>query len=996
MDLLSQGPIRAEKVIWRHGQGGYTCTVVCKATFDLRPNVSPLSANQDPVLLADVTSAEGGSLSSASDLVPFKKRPEAYVKGHAHAPDGQPVSNLVARMATGEIDKAVQVVGDRYFGLDGRLGDPARFTRMPLVWERAAGGPDTSNPVGVVIGDGAKQDFLGRVQAPNLLPAGLSLASRSDVVAPVSLGPIAPLWPTRAVRLHRHAGSWDPSRWHERPLPDIDLAFFNAAPQDQQRTLPFGEDSLYLENLHPRYPTLSTRFEQVVPVVTLDLGAGPQPVQIRCDTLVIDSDRGVATLVFRAHVQLDHPDRPARILVTMPSPGQASAPTWSQGVSDPRATLAAGLVPVSASLPFAERQPTGGAPVNTPAFGIPRTSPLATSGSFGAPPPPPSTSGLAAPPSGPGTPVFGAPAVAPVFGAPAVSANAPVFGAPPPPAAGPVFGAPPPPAAAPVFGAPPPATAPVFGAPPGPATAPVFGAPPAPAAAPVFGAPPATSNQPVFGAPASPPVEPPKDTQAAPPRRRGPMAQTLTGIEHHIHQQKMAASAPLPFSPSGESSLSSTGSFRPPQVGSPQGESSLSSTGSFRPPQAGSPQGESALSSTGSFRAQQGGPPGESALSSTGSFRAQQGSPPGENALSSTGSFRAQQGSPPGENALSSTGSFRAQAPNQRAMTLAPGSIVATPTGALPFVEAAPPPAMASPFAEPAAPPAMFTPSPFAEPAAPPAMFTPSPFPEPAAPPAMFTPSPFAEAVAPPAMFSPPPFADPAPSPQPFARSSTPEYTPLVPLASPLVPLSPAPSPDASPEPPAPVRTGLLGALALTSSPPGPSAPRAVEPGDTERPPPPEIAVDDSETVSLRQPPFEKFPPERCGIIAARLSCDEPKAKEILGAEELDSALWQEIHTHWLARIREDAAKSKRQPMADYDKAYVSTLESQRGAIALDDYARLAEAAERGAVEGALSERGLPEKSWPHIHRVWIGRMARDPVIGKQVRGAIDALRAAD
>ena len=64
--------------------------------------------------------------------------------------------------------------------------------------------------------------------------------------------------------------------------------------------------------------------------------------------------------------------------------------------------------------------------------------------------------------------------------------------------------------------------------------------------------------------------------------------------------------------------------------------------------------------------------------------------------------------------------------------------------------------------------------------------------------------------------------------------------------------------------------------------------------------------------------------------------------------------------------------------------------------IALDDYARLAEAAERGAVEGALFERGLPERAWPHIHRVWIGRMAGDSVIGKQVRSAIDTLRAAD
>ena len=42
---------------------------------------------------------------------------------------------------------------------------------------------------------------------------------------------------------------------------------------------------------------------------------------------------------------------------------------------------------------------------------------------------------------------------------------------------------------------------------------------------------------------------------------------------------------------------------------------------------------------------------------------------------------------------------------------------------------------------------------------------------------------------------------------------------------------------------------------------------------------------------------------------------------------------------------------------------------------------------------GALAERGFPQGAWPHLHRVWIGRMVKDVRLGKQVRKAIEARR---
>ncbi|MGK3962592.1 DUF2169 domain-containing protein [Sorangium sp. So ce118] len=260
MDLISECALGVAKLGWQPRHGSFAFTVVCKATFELRPEISPLAAAQGPVVEADMYGGEGGGLALASELVPFKKRPEVLVYGHAYAPEGRPVASLVARLAVGEIDKAIHVVGDRHVGRDGRLGEPAPFERMPLAWERAAGGPGTSNPAGRPPGGAARADVSGRALAPNLLPAGLWPASHGDIVPPAGFGPIAPAWPSRAACLHRHAAGWDPRRWHERPLPDdIDLAYFNAAPPDQQRSQPFGEELIYLENMHPRFARMSTR-----------------------------------------------------------------------------------------------------------------------------------------------------------------------------------------------------------------------------------------------------------------------------------------------------------------------------------------------------------------------------------------------------------------------------------------------------------------------------------------------------------------------------------------------------------------------------------------------------------------------------------------------------------------------------------------------------------------------------------------------------------------
>ncbi|MGK3962594.1 hypothetical protein WMF01_18655 [Sorangium sp. So ce1667] len=190
--------------------------------------------------------------------------------------------------------------------------------------------------------------------------------------------------------------------------------------------------------------------------------------------------------------------------------------------------------------------------------------------------------------------------------------------------------------------------------------------------------------------------------------------------------------------------------------------------------------------------------------------------------------------------------------------------------------------------------------------------------------------------------------------------------------------------PAASPAGETPAPPPLLGAIAVVSA--GP----AEAPGSGRHPVAGAGAVAPAPDVT-----FDAYPPERCGAIAARLACDEGSTGDILRAEELDEAGWRRVHARWLDRIRDEAARSRTRLLSAYDSAYVSALEAKRGPIAVGDYARLAEAAERGAIAGALAARGLPEGAWPHLHRVWIRRMVKDARLGKQVRREIDALREA-
>ncbi len=315
---LSSLPVRS--VLWQPRPNAWMFTFVCKATYALRPGVSPLApVQEEPTEVEYPWSAEVQSIYAPCDLVPMKARPEVLLVGHAYAPNA-PVKSLTVGLSVGSVNKALRLHGDRTLDRDGKVHGGAPFDRMPLLWERAAGGPGTTNPLGIA----PTQDAQGNVPLPNIQASSARAAPSREAIAPVGYGPIAASWPQRREKLSGRAASLSVHDWHRAPLPEgIDPAFFNAAPEDQQVEILRDNEAIVLENLHIDHPRLITSLPGVHPVAFAEAPERePQSITLHCDTLWIDTVRALCTLTWRGQVQLGRPDQPGRILVALAERGE--------------------------------------------------------------------------------------------------------------------------------------------------------------------------------------------------------------------------------------------------------------------------------------------------------------------------------------------------------------------------------------------------------------------------------------------------------------------------------------------------------------------------------------------------------------------------------------------------------------------------------------------------------------------------------------------------
>ncbi|CAN98526.1 hypothetical protein sce8356 [Sorangium cellulosum So ce56] len=299
-------------------RGRVMLAVVVKATFRLEHKRAMSPLPPAPIVAADVRAARAAAdpraaVSAASEMAPFLPRADILLGGHAWARGRSPAPLVPVRLRVGLdaavlLDKSLHVYGDR--GGNGR-GAPQPFLAMPLGYERALGGAaDPDNPAGV-------DPRAGR--APNIIDP------RQPTRA-AGLGPIAAHWPARQRRL----GNADP-RGVQAPWPVVpdgfDWAYFQAAPADQQTPYLRGNEWILIEGMHPDLDRIEAWLPGPVAEARVAFGgaAQPQVLPLVADMLVIDADRWLCSLVWRASALLPGEEALASVRVTarVALPGEA-------------------------------------------------------------------------------------------------------------------------------------------------------------------------------------------------------------------------------------------------------------------------------------------------------------------------------------------------------------------------------------------------------------------------------------------------------------------------------------------------------------------------------------------------------------------------------------------------------------------------------------------------------------------------------------------------
>ncbi|HEU4618868.1 MAG TPA: DUF2169 domain-containing protein [Gammaproteobacteria bacterium] len=290
---------------------------VTKATFCFDADGALYAVDPEPVRLSPEFYADPAesSLKFDSDTAFAKRGTDVVVLGHARSFAG-PVQTLEAGVRVGPVQKVARIIGDRAWLHDGRTPvlTPARpFEQMPLTYERAFGGRDHGghdpdrplveprNPVGTGFGKPLRAGET--CPAPNIVDPRMPNPEYGVPCAPVGFGFIAPHWMPRAALAGTYDEVWETSR---KPLLPADFSrrFFNSASEGlTSAEFLRGDESVTLVNIGSA-PRTSFRLPGSEPPTALfHLRGGREvPTSGVLDTLVIDADAQLLTLVWRASV----------------------------------------------------------------------------------------------------------------------------------------------------------------------------------------------------------------------------------------------------------------------------------------------------------------------------------------------------------------------------------------------------------------------------------------------------------------------------------------------------------------------------------------------------------------------------------------------------------------------------------------------------------------------------------------------------------------------
>jgi hypothetical protein len=337
LQIANDTPFSVATLRWPDIDNKPKLTIVVKATFliaregeDVRPTPKQL-----PIFNNDImTDAKPPSVRFESDLVAFKPCTDVVLVGRAYAPEGKPVTEIVAGLRVGQVRYGVAVIGDRKWQTQLLERPTVSYTQpfltMDLVYERAFGGFD--KPAGMYCKENhVGMGFIGKrsgervegLNLPNLEDPRNLINAWNSRPRPAGFGFYGRSWAPRLA----YAGTYDEKYMKERhPLlpADFSYRFFNGAHPDLQvGGYLRGDEEVDLLNVCPGASRVHFRLPGVQPKITVARWAIPpeqwiqeharadgllpaelplveEPVKPMLDTLVFVPDQGAFYEVFRA------------------------------------------------------------------------------------------------------------------------------------------------------------------------------------------------------------------------------------------------------------------------------------------------------------------------------------------------------------------------------------------------------------------------------------------------------------------------------------------------------------------------------------------------------------------------------------------------------------------------------------------------------------------------------------------------------------------------
>lgn len=290
--------------------------IVVKGSWSFASGRVARPAKPMPLQYGDLFTGEPGQSAPLyeSDFVLSKPRCDVIFNARAHAPQGEPVTEMLAGFSIGSAQKQLRVVGNRVWQ-SGAPGAPQAFLEMPLHFGLAFGGEHEidpqqkinecyqTNPVGR--GFSSDEQALEGQLLPNLEALNQRIDRSSLAWQATALSATARSWLPR----RQYGGTYD-ANWKRNIFPflpeDFDERFNQCAPEDQQIDYPKGGEEVILTNLmrgRPDARFVLPRFDKL-PIKVLMSNYSVEEPQVVVDTLYFEPDQARVSAVWRASVPI--------------------------------------------------------------------------------------------------------------------------------------------------------------------------------------------------------------------------------------------------------------------------------------------------------------------------------------------------------------------------------------------------------------------------------------------------------------------------------------------------------------------------------------------------------------------------------------------------------------------------------------------------------------------------------------------------------------------